>query len=279
MEGPRTLQLTEAAEVIRARVEQHLFTIEQVEALGSGFMTAVGKLHGTWGRLALTLAHVMAEEPDEVREVGRDAAELAEQLIFESVLPNLGAFYQMLGGGGEGVEITRAVAGFLLREQRLRITASDVIQHVRALHTHKADQIRDAVSPLVTMDWLSPEGNDERRARAWEVNQSIYPQFAERAAQARAQAASAREIFATFIARADRNFGEAPFSNKASEDTTASAASARARNKTNKGEDAPASGDDVGTASSRAHNKSRQGRFRDKVLHAAQRDSERSNLT
>ena len=75
-----------------------------------------------------------------MREVGEEAAELAERLIFESVLPNLARFYQMMGGGGEGPEITRAVAAFLLREQRLRITASDVIQHVRALHTHKADR-------------------------------------------------------------------------------------------------------------------------------------------
>ena len=30
------------------------------------------------------------------------------------------------------------------------------------------------MSPLVTMDWGSPEGKDERRARAWEVNQRIY---------------------------------------------------------------------------------------------------------
>jgi hypothetical protein len=193
--GDRVLHLTEAAEAVRARVEERLFPHEQMDAFGPGFATAAGKLHGIWGRIALTLAHVLSPRtPPEV--VGEDAALMAERLVFESLLPNMARFYQALGGGGDDIETTRAIAAFLLRQQRVRVTASEVVQHVHAVHGHKADQVRDAVSPLVSMGWLTPEGDDERRARAWEVNHAIYSQFSERAGQARAQAALAREALA-----------------------------------------------------------------------------------
>jgi hypothetical protein len=206
--GRRVLHLTDAAEAVRRRVEERLYPLEQGNALGSGFKTAVGKLHGIWGRLALTLAHVTARRDAMVSEVDDRAAELAERLVFDSLIPNMVRFYQMLGGSGD-VETIRAIAAFLLREQRLRITGRDIIQHVSSLHRSKVDQIREALSPLVNMGWLIPEGDNERLARGWQVNQAIYAQFPEQAMRERAQNVMVREMMnRTFADRRSEPTGE-----------------------------------------------------------------------
>lgn len=56
------------------------------------------------------------------------------------------------------------------------------------------------MSPLVSMGWLTPEGNDDYRARAWIVNPAIYAQFAEQANKARADAVMARSLIARRVA-------------------------------------------------------------------------------
>jgi hypothetical protein len=192
--GGQTMQMSPEAQAVRVRVEERLEPwISSRDGLGQGFATAAGKLHGIFGRLALTLALVQSpREPPQ--EVDGKAAAVAERLIFDSLIPNLIPFYQALGGGGD-VETTRTIAAFLLRQQRARVTASDVVQHVH-IGDRKTDQVRDAMSPLVNFGWLTPEGDDERRVRAWEVNQAIYSQFADRAEQARMQAAMIREAIA-----------------------------------------------------------------------------------
>jgi hypothetical protein len=221
--GNRIIHLSPDAEVIRARIEERLLHYEQMDSLGRGFTTAAGKLHGIWGRLALTLAHLMAkrDERKELTEISGDAARLAEWLVFDSLIQNMERFYRQVLGSGE-TETTQAIAAFLLREQRARVTATDIVRHVHAVHSMKTDQVRDVVSPLVSMGWLTPEGDDERRARAWVVNPDIYTQFAEQAAQAKMQSEMARDVIAqsvlsrarnskprdgamTFIARADAN--------------------------------------------------------------------------
>jgi len=196
--GNRTVRMSPEAEAVRRRVEAHFLTLSQSEALGPGFATAAGKLHGIWGRLALILQHVRSvyergELPDLVEQ---KAAERAERLVMDSLLPNMALFYQMLGAGGD-VETTKAIAAFLLREKRVRITARDVIQHVGMLHRSKADQVREALSPIINMGWLDPEEGDERQSRAWLVNPAIYQQFAEQALKARADAALARDLIRT----------------------------------------------------------------------------------
>jgi hypothetical protein len=80
-----------------------------------GFMTFCGKLLGLWGRLTLVLGHILHVQnhpgdtygPD---EIGKDAAELAEHLIFDQVLVHGALLYQWLGGGGN-IDTTRAIAG------------------------------------------------------------------------------------------------------------------------------------------------------------------------
>lgn len=192
--GNRVVHLAPEAQAIRRRLAAYFMALEQNEALGQGFATAAGKLQGMWGRLALTLQYVLSARRDEVPEaVGERAAALAERLVVDSLVPNLAAFYQTLGAGGD-IETTRIIAGFLLREKRARVTNRDIVRHVAMLHRSKVEQVRDAVSPLISMAWLTPEEDDERRARAWVVNPAIYPQFAERATKARADAASARSL-------------------------------------------------------------------------------------
>jgi hypothetical protein len=157
-----------------------------------------------WGRLALTLQHVLSAHRDELPEaVGERAAVLAERLVIDSLIPNLAAFYQTLGASGD-IEAARAIAAFLLRQQRTRVTGREIVLHVGMLHRSKVEQVRDAISPLVNMGWLTAEGDDERRARAWVVNPAIYAQFAERAAKARADAVAARSL----IAKASTDAGE-----------------------------------------------------------------------
>jgi hypothetical protein len=198
--GGCTLSFAPEAKQVRERVEDRLLQYEQMESFGQGFTTAAGKLHGIFGRLALTLAFVKAKEDKlaTLDVVDGKAASLAERLVLDSLIPNMARFYQSLGGEGDS-ETTKAIASFLLREQKVRVTPTDIIHHVQAVHNRKADQVRDEVSPLIVMGWLTPEGDDERRARAWIVNQAIYTQFAERAAQAKMQAALAREAIASSV--------------------------------------------------------------------------------
>jgi len=200
--GWQTLTLTEAASSIRHRVEERLFAYRQNGALGIGFRTAVGKLHGIWGRLALTLAYVMAPRA-QLQEVDERAAALAERLVFDYLVPNMARFHQALSSERD-VETTRAIAAFVLRQHTVRLTPRAIQGHVAALHRAKADQVRDAVSPLITMGWLTPLANeDERRASGWEVNQDVYAQFAERAVKARADAVIARQLLLDQFGRAD----------------------------------------------------------------------------
>jgi hypothetical protein len=144
-----------------------------------------------------------------VLEVDDRAAALAERLVFDNLIPNLARFYEMLGGGGD-IDTIRAIAAFLLRQQRVRVTSRDIVHHIGSLHRFKIDQVRDAVSPLVSMGWLLiPEGDDERRARSWEVSQAIYSQFAEQAARVRANAVMVKEAMSRSFAdrRIERDGG------------------------------------------------------------------------
>jgi hypothetical protein len=104
----------------------------------------------------------------------------------------------------------RAICAFLLRERRARVTGSDITRHVALLHRSKVEQVREAVSPVVNIGWLEPEGGDVRLARAWEVDQAIYTQFAERAAKARADAAQARELIRSNLGKNDSDAGVNP---------------------------------------------------------------------
>jgi hypothetical protein len=198
--GKRTLHLSAEAEAIRASIEERLLHYEQIADLGQGFTTAAGKLHGIWGRLALTLAHVMARanERNELTEISGEAARLAEWLIFDSLIPNMERFYRQVLGSAD-METAQAIAAFLLRQERVRVTATDIARHVHVVHSMKTDQIRDAVSPLVSWSWLTPEDNDERRARAWVVNTDIYRQFSDKASEAKMQSEMARDLIAKSV--------------------------------------------------------------------------------
>jgi hypothetical protein len=188
MPGQRVLLLSDSANAIRERASERIRVYEQLELLGEGFVTAASKLHGIWGRLALILAHVLSPR-DPPQQVGERAALLAERLVFDSLIPNMRLFYEMLGTSGRNTETTQAIAAYLLRHQGPRVRPSDISKHVWALRGNSIERIREALSPLIAMGWLTPEEEDERRARAWIIHQAVHPQFAQRAELFKMQAA------------------------------------------------------------------------------------------
>ena len=108
-----------------------------------------------------------------------------------SVLVHGARFYQWLGAGGD-VENTRSIAGFILARPRARLAARELMSSVHCCRTMRLDQLHEAVSPLVAMDWLIPE--EGHRPRAWRVNQHVYVQFAEQAELEKARRAETRKL-------------------------------------------------------------------------------------
>jgi Protein of unknown function (DUF3987) len=198
VKGDRTIVFAREVEDLREDVERQVMAFENNDALGMGFTTAAGKLHGIFARLSLLYAHLLSpmEPPN---EVSLEAAEMAYTLMVKSLIPNMLLTYRMLGSGGSDIETTKAICGFLLREQRVRITASDVMRHVHILHSKKLDEVRAALSVVVGYEWLEPEGDYERQARAWTVNQAIYDQFADKAKVLRLQAQMAHDVMTATI--------------------------------------------------------------------------------
>jgi hypothetical protein len=71
--------------------------------------------------LALILAHVLSPR-DPLQQVGEEAALLAERLLFDSLIPNMRLFYEMLGTSGRNVETTQDIARYLLRLEGARVS-------------------------------------------------------------------------------------------------------------------------------------------------------------
>jgi hypothetical protein len=115
------------------------------------------------------MAHVISEK----------TALMARRLITSVVIPHAGRVYAALGEGGNGLELTQSVAGYLLTKQPNRIVVSDLTTAIRACRNKTVAEIGDLISPLVAGGWLDPE-NDYPTNRAWKVNPEIYQKFKER---------------------------------------------------------------------------------------------------
>ena len=186
----RIVTLSRAALLVREQVEARLLAWTRNNALGLAFRTAAGKWHGQWGRMCLVLGFIIQGNPD---EIGVEAAELAETLLFEQVIPHAVRYYSWLGGGAE-VATTEAICNWsVATPPRARVTASDISRNVRACHKITARQMSEVVSPLVTMDWLRPEGG-AYQANKWTVNPQIYIQFAEKGQQLAVERAQIRTV-------------------------------------------------------------------------------------
>ncbi len=185
------MTLSAEAHAVREDVANRLFELEQNLALGPSFSAFCGKLIGIWGRLCLILSQV---EPDRSNPlvVPERIASAAEVLLFKSVLPNAGRVYAGMGGGGGNIEVTQAIAGFILTKHKERLLASDLSRNVRACRGAPLEDIQRLVSPLVAGGWLTPES--DLNPSLWTVHPEVHQRFAKRGVQETTRRAAIREI-------------------------------------------------------------------------------------
>lgn len=185
--------LSDAAHEVRQQIEREIFDVEQSEPLGSKFSSFIGKLPGLWGRLALVLSHIEPSSMGLGHIVHERAARSARILIKQCVVPHAARVYMTVGGNGESLEMTQAIAGYILAKKLTRIVASDLSANVRHCRRMGVAEVSRAVSPLVSGGWLEPEG-DKPGNRAWVVNPGVHVRFATRAATEAARRSAARAI-------------------------------------------------------------------------------------
>ena len=190
--GGRTVKLSPAAHLIREDVEKRMAVWEENDSLGQAFQSHCGKLVGIWGRLTLVLGHIFQSNPN---EIGEEAAEAAEILLFDTLLKHSAMFYEWQGGGSNAA-LTQNIAGHILTRKKARLLPSDLHAGVRACRNMRLDEIQKALSPLVVMGWLEPEG--DRNAKSWKIRQAVYSgQFSERARIERFRRDQIRELIAS----------------------------------------------------------------------------------
>ena len=187
--GDRLVKLSEDARDIRRRLEEQIFDLGQNYNLGMGFASYIRKLPRQWGSLTLVLGHIIKDKPE---IIGWQAAELAENLIIELMQWHAIRFYQWLDGGSGNLEMTRAIAGWLLLHRYAKITSSDLTRNVHACRAMDGRELQRAVALLVSWEWLTP--HSEINPRSWDVNPAIYTQFADRAEDERYRRAQMQEL-------------------------------------------------------------------------------------
>jgi hypothetical protein len=186
-------------------VERRLREWQGTIALGESFQSFCQKLDGLWGRLTLVLGYVIqTDTPDTIHVVEREAAEVAETLIFDHLLQSAARFYEWMGGGGDA-ELTKQIAGFILAKSKARLIPSDLTNNVRECRGMKIDEIQKALSALVAMDWLIPDAG--YNSRSWDVNPLVHEQFRERRAVEVRERGRIRELIQQSVAR-QRGDGE-----------------------------------------------------------------------
>jgi hypothetical protein len=177
--GNRRAALAPGARKIRQEAERGIFQREQNMTLGPSFSALCGKMHGLWGRLALILSQIETDGKFDM-VVNHRIAAMADRLIFESVLPNAARVYAGLGGAGADIQLTRAVAGYILVKKLQRLLASDLTRNVHACRGMALEEVQKVLSPLVAGGWLAPE--KEYNPTAWAVMPGVHEHFASRAA-------------------------------------------------------------------------------------------------
>ena len=183
--------LCNAAYDIREQLEHDLFALEQSEPFGPKFSSFVGKLPGIWGRLALVLSHVDSAGLGYV--VSERAAQSARTLITQCIIPHAARVYTTIGTASAGLETMQSIAGYILSKKLSRVLISDLTSNVRECRRMPVANVVQAVSPLISGGWLTPE-TERANNRAWQVNPAVHTKFEARAAQEIARRTAAREI-------------------------------------------------------------------------------------
>jgi hypothetical protein len=186
---------------VRDRMLDYLYTLEQLEGLSPPLIAAIGKLKGYFGRIALVL-HVAHEYDAMLRGAGLGtgapidlvAAESAERIVREFLLPHMFGLYDVVVNGGRERDTIRAIASFILASDKDRLRLSDFTSGVRSLRGDKQQSISEWAGRFCAMGWLRPENENAAHPKAWLVVQGLRESFAERREQARAARAAAHEI-------------------------------------------------------------------------------------
>jgi len=198
---PREYAFGPKAAVVRGRVLDRLFRLEQLEGFPDALIGAIGKMRGYYGRLALVLhlANECAANPNGTAfafstDIAEDTAEGAEKLLFNFLLPHVFGVYDVIASGGKHREIIRAIAGFILAEDKNRIRLSDFTAGVRKLRNDSHKEIADCASRFCALGWLRPEDDNAPMPKAWLVASGLREHFAERRKQVQQARAEAHAI-------------------------------------------------------------------------------------
>lgn len=198
---PRQYGFGPEAAVVRRRVLDRLFSLEQLQGFPDALIGAIGKMRGYYGRLALIL-HV-ANECAATRnglafafrtDIPKDTAEAAEKLLFNFLLPHVFGVYDVIASGGKHRDMIRAIAGFILADARDRLRPSDFTTGVRKLRSDSQREIADWASRFCALGWLRPEDDNAPIPKAWLVISGLRQHFAERRKQIQQARAEAHAI-------------------------------------------------------------------------------------
>jgi hypothetical protein len=185
------------AVAVRRRVLNRLFELEQLQGFSPALISAIGKMKGYFGRLALAL-HVVNEHcagaSGDVSDVTQQTAEAVEELLFNFFLPHMFGVYDVLANGGKDRDMMRAIAGFILASDKQRLRPSDITAGVRKLRGRTPKEIADWAGRFCAMGWLEPEFDTSPLPTAWSVAAGLRQHFADRRLQEQRARATAHAI-------------------------------------------------------------------------------------
>ena len=198
---PRQYEFGLEAAVVRRRVLDRLFWLEQLQGFPDALIGAIGKMRGYYGRLALILhlANECAANPNGPAlafstDIPKDTAEAAEKLLFQFLLPHVFGVYDVISSGGKHRDMIRAIAGFILADDKDRIRPSDLTAGVRKLRHDSQKEIAEFASRFCALGWLRPEDDNTPMPKAWLVVSGLREHFAERRKQVQQARAEAHAI-------------------------------------------------------------------------------------
>jgi hypothetical protein len=180
----------EGSDVIR-RMEADGVEYAGFTDYGEGFSGFCGKLHGTVARLALIL-HLLKDPAPDSRLIHPDTVLAADRLVRKFVLPCAVNFYATLFP--DRIDLTRDIAAWLLTSAPQRVRASDFGRHLRACRGLDGKALMQALDPLVTGGWLSPEDPFPSN-RVWHLDPQVRTVMSHRVAEATARREELRTLF------------------------------------------------------------------------------------
>jgi hypothetical protein len=186
--APVTILPASDVATIRATLDEATYHARQVAGLASGLVSALGKADSQWGRLALTL-HAL-EADDIATPLSGATADRAARLLVDFFLPHLAHLYSEYGQS-VALADARRIASWLLTQDAQRVTAREVLRGNRGF-TGEPSRLAAAMEILELNSWLHAVPGQRRDQVAWIVNRNLSQRFAARAEAERARREQAR---------------------------------------------------------------------------------------